>query len=79
MKNNLLISNDTQIDLRVMLEPNADVFDINPASFAEVIADFANSPEPLQIVVHPDSCISIWIIGDVYVKLEEGNLEFPQY
>lgn len=68
------ISNKTKVPLCVMLEPMADRFDIEPSGLAEVVADFG---PVIEIEVHEDNFVSVWVLGSVTVKIGGKEIDFP--
>jgi hypothetical protein len=75
--NKITLSNNSNADVRVMIEPLADTFDIPVSSSADLL--FTPSPihKGLQIDIHDENCITIWIDGDIDVRIGETHLSFP--
>lgn len=73
----LLLSNRTECDLRVILEPNADVFDIPVNKTAEIFSDSIIINNTIEIGIYSENCVSLLVIGDVKVNIENSSQLFP--
>ena len=64
--------NESELSLRLMLEPRTDEFDIPPSGSADVI--FSVSLDVIQIDYHEDNFISIWTEGDTQVIVSAESI-----
>jgi hypothetical protein len=57
----LSIKNNSPQQLRIILEPWADSYDLEPGEQAEINGEFTKSNGSSLVEVYPDNCLSIWV------------------
>jgi hypothetical protein len=67
------ISNQTDGDLSVILEPVGDSFEVAPKGVS--IIEFANEPST-RIDIYSNNQINVWTEGHVTVTLGDSKMEF---
>lgn len=72
--NKICLSNESDFPLLVMIEPNAEYFEIPPKKQGNLSGDIGT--EVLQIDYNKDDCISIWITGEVEVTVGDRVYKF---
>jgi hypothetical protein len=75
MADRMKISNKTSFELRLVLEPIADSYDIGPGEEVEISGSLGFNGEAFNIELYPENAIGIWVSDDAVVYQNDRRKE----